>query len=104
LRILLKRYGYYVIEAESWREAFESIKNFTPHLILTDISLPEMNGLDITRVIRKIEGFKEIPIIAVTAQSELFYKRAIEAGCNDLLEKPLDFQRLKSILGRYLYQ
>jgi len=104
LRILLKRHGYDVIEASNGREAFEAVKNFTPDLILTDISLPEIDGLDITRVIRKIEGFKEIPIIAVTAQGELFYKRAMEAGCNDLIEKPLNFQRLESTLEQYLGQ
>jgi two-component system chemotaxis response regulator CheY len=102
LRILLKRQGYDVIEATNWREAIESVRSFTPHLILTDISLPEMNGLEITRIIRKIEGFEKIPIIAVSAQCELFHKRAKEAGCNDLIDKPLDFQRLESALKKHL--
>jgi CheY-like chemotaxis protein len=102
LRILLKRFGYEVIEASSGLEAFELVKNFAPDLILTDISLPEIDGLNITRAIRKIKGFEEIPIIAITAQSEMFYKRAIEAGCNDLIDKPLDFQRLESTLEQYL--
>jgi len=104
LRILLKRNGYEIIEAANGLEAFKAISNFTPDLILTDISLPGMDGLDIARVIRKIEGFKKIPIIAITAQGEFFYRRAMEAGCNDLIDKPFGFQRLESMLEQYLQQ
>jgi CheY-like chemotaxis protein len=102
MRILLESFGYEVLEAADGLEAVESIKNQLPDLILMDISLPFMDGLTATKVIRSFDGTSKIPIIAVTAFGNSLYKKAIEAGCDDLIKKPLDFDNLEPIINEYL--
>jgi len=102
MKILVESYGYKVIEAADGLEAIESIKHQFPDLVLMDISMPIMDGLTATKAIREFDGATKIPIIAVTAHGKQFYKRAIEAGCNDLIEKPVDFDMLEPFLNQYL--
>ena len=102
MKFLLQNYGYEVIEASDGQEAVERVKNHRPDLILMDISMPVMDGLTATQIIRSIEGFGKIPIIAVTAYGKSYYRQALEAGCDDLINKPLDFENLEPILQQYL--
>lgn len=103
MKILLESYGYKVIEAADGIEAIDRVKQFHPDLILMDISLPVVDGLTATRAIREFdEESKKVPIIAVTAFGKNYYKKAIEAGCNDLIDKPVDFNSLEPILKSYL--
>lgn len=102
MKILVESYGYKVVEAADGLEAVESIRHQFPDLVLMDISMPVMDGLTATRAIRKFDGATGIPIIAVTAHGKQFYERAIEAGCNDLIEKPVDFDTLEPFLNQYL--
>ena len=102
MRFLLEGYGYEVIEAADGLEAVESLKFKCPDLILMDISMPVMDGITATKTIRNIKEGGEIPIIAVTAHGKLLYQKAIEAGCNDLIEKPIDFEEFETVLNQYL--
>jgi CheY-like chemotaxis protein len=103
MKILLESYGYKVIEAADGIEAIDRVKQHHPDLILMDISLPVVDGLTATRAIREFdEESKKVPIIAVTAFGKNYYKKAIEAGCNDLIDKPVDFDSLEPILRSYL--
>ncbi len=102
MRFLLQRFGFEVYEAADGQEAVDQAKQIIPDLILMDISLPNMDGLQATQIIRKFDGFASIPIIAVTAYGESFYRQAIEAGCDDLINKPLDFDKLEPYLNQYL--
>lgn len=103
MKILLESYGYKVIEAADGIEAIDRVKQYHPDLILMDISLPVVDGLTATRAIREFdEETKKVPIIAVTAFGKNYYKKAIEAGCNDLIDKPVDFDSLEPILKSYL--
>ena len=102
MKIVLEDYGYLVIEAADGIEAIDRYKNFHPDLILMDISLPMVDGLTATRAIRNFEKGKSIPIIAVTAFGKHYLDRAIEAGCNDLIDKPVDFDVLEPVLSEYL--
>ena len=102
MKFLLQRFGYDVIEAADGNEAVESVKQNHPDLILMDLSLPNMDGLTATQIIRKCDGYGKVPIIAVTAYGNSYYRRAIEAGCDDLINKPLDFNNLEPILEQYL--
>lgn len=103
MKILLESYGYKVIEAADGIEAIDRVKQYHPDLILMDISLPVVDGLTATRAIREFdEDSKRVPIIAVTAFGKNYYKKAIEAGCNDLIDKPVDFDSLEPILKSYL--
>lgn len=102
MKYLLQRFGYDVVEAADGQEAVDKVQQAQPDLILMDISLPVMDGLTATQIIRKFDGFSKIPIIAVTAYGKSYYRQAIEAGCDDLINKPLDFDNLEPILEQYL--
>lgn len=102
MKFLVQSYGYAVLEAADGKEAVECVKKSRPDLILMDLSLPNMDGLTATQIIRKVDGLATIPIIAVTAYGNSYYRRAIEAGCDDLINKPLDFDNLEPLLEQYL--
>ena len=102
MKVLLESYGYIVVEAEDGIEAIEKFKFAHPDLILMDISLPMVDGLTTTKAIREYSHGKQIPIIAVTAFGKEYSKQAIQAGCNDLIVKPVDFDALRPILNQYL--
>jgi CheY-like chemotaxis protein len=102
MKFLLEDLGYHVLEAEDGWKAVESVKRKVPDLILMDMALPYTDGLSATKIIRQIKETSEIPIIAFTASGEFIHKQAIEAGCDALLMKPLDTDKLQSILSQYL--
>ena len=105
MKYLLEGKGYLVCEAENGIEAFDKFKQRHPDLILMDISMPEVDGLTATKAIRELEADGEhIPIIAVTAFGKLYYKKAIEAGCNELIDKPVDFDSFETVIHHYLEQ
>lgn len=101
MKFLVRGYGYEVIEAADGYEAVEKAKQHRPDLILMDLSMPLMNGLTATEIIRTFDGMEDLPIIAVTAYGEACYTKAIKAGCNDVLHKPLDFNALEPFLSQY---
>lgn len=67
-----------------------------------NIEMPRMDGLLATRIIRKSHDKIKLPIIALTAHRNQFHFQAIEAGCNDSIDKPIDFDLFKSIIKQYL--
>lgn len=86
---------YTLLWAKDGFEAVEMYKQFQPDLILMDIKMPRMGGLEATRIIRSYS--KEIPVIALTAYAfEADKEQALEAGCNDFVTKPVS----KASIGR----
>lgn len=102
MRFLLESFGYQVLEAADGEQAVATTKFGHPDLVLMDISMPIMDGLTATKLIRKLEDGANLPIIAVTAYGDSYYRKAIEAGCDDLINKPLDFDKLEPVLNLYL--
>jgi CheY-like chemotaxis protein len=98
MKLILESYEYKVVEASDGNQAVEMFNIHKPDLILMDLAMPQMDGLTATETIRTIENGAGIPIIAVSAFSEHFYDKAIEAGCNDIIEKPVDFNKLISMV------
>lgn len=92
---------YNLIRARDGIEAVSLFNDKKPDLILMDIKMPNMDGLDATRIIRELSP--NIPIIALSAYA---YKQdteeALAAGCNDFLAKPLSVAKLKQILNKWL--
>lgn len=103
---MLKKFGFSKFDcAENGRSALEILRRQNYHLILMDIQMPEMDGYEITREIRK--NFPapvcDIPIIALTADaSEKEKMRAREAGMNDYVVKPYAPEELYGTMSRYL--
>ncbi len=102
MKLLVESYGYHVIEAADGIEALTKVRQLSPDLVLMDISLPVVDGLTATRAIRECNSAEILPIIAVTAFGKLYYEKALAAGCNDLLDKPVDFDALQPVLRQYL--
>jgi CheY-like chemotaxis protein len=101
MKFLVRRHGYTVLEAADGYEAVEQAKEHCPDLILMDISMPLMDGISATRIIRTFNGCGNIPIIALTAHDQTYYHRAIQAGCDEVIGKPLDFDALEDLLKRH---
>ena len=88
----LKRAGYHVAVAEGGREALEAIEAGAFDLVLLDVTMPEMDGLEVLETIRRDRSLAELPVIMVTArdQSEDVVT-AMDLGANDYVAKPIDF-------------
>lgn len=94
LQIVLEEEGYEVELAESGRSALEKILASPPNLVLLDVMMPEMNGIEVTLSIREHKLLATLPIVLVTAYEEEFVKQGLLAGANDWMRKPLDFPEL----------
>lgn len=103
MRRLLEMTGYSVIEARNGQEAVKVAEEERPSLILMDLSLPIIDGLAATRLIRKLPECESIPIIAVSAHDSADFKEeALTAGCNGYVTKPIDFSALETLIVRFL--
>jgi CheY-like chemotaxis protein len=91
----LGHYGFEVITAREGSAAVELARTAAPDLILMDISLPVLDGLEATRQIKAEPETKHIPVIALTAHAMASDRqKSMEAGCDDYEPKPIDFRRL----------
>ncbi|WP_456374256.1 response regulator [Thiolapillus sp.] len=100
LKKMLVQGGYDVLEAENGREAIDMARKHGPILIIMDIVMPELNGFQATRRMRKIEETREIPIVIMSGNQEATEKFWVERiGANDFMSKPFSrkevFQRLE---------
>ena len=104
-RILLVNEGYRVLTAASAEEALELLRSYRPRLILADIQLPGMDGLEMTRLIKKDERTRDIAVVALTAFAmKGDEQKAIDAGCDGYITKPIDTrtlgERIRQVLKR----
>ena len=91
---------YTLLWAKDGVEAIEMYKQYQPDLILMDVKMPRMDGLEATHIIRSYS--KEIPIIALTAYAfEADKELALEMGCNDFVTKPISERTLRKALDKY---
>src|SRR6266478_9782903 len=102
-RILLLNEGYKVLTAASAEEALELLRGYRPRLILADIQLPGMDGLEMTRRIKQDPATRDITVVALTAFAmKGDEQKAIEAGCDGYITKPIDTRTLGSRIREYL--
>jgi len=88
---LLRSQGYEVREATSAQEAFEILRTEHPDLIVMDIQLPGMDGLDATRKLKEQSSTADIPVVAVTSYAmKGDREKALAAGCAGYVTKPID--------------
>ena len=103
MRMELERRGYRVLEAENGEEGVALATKEHPNIVLMDIGLPVMDGIEATRRIRADETTRGVLIVALTAHHETEYRAsALAAGCDAYLTKPIDFDWLIDLLGRLL--
>ena len=107
LKNMLKRHGCNVVEAINGKIAVEKFQTENINIILMDIHMPEMDGIEATKRIRELEQTntgtqKHIPIIAVTADVLAEDRQTcIESGMDDFLSKPIDFTKLYAIIDKF---
>ncbi len=104
-RRFLERLGCEVQVVGDGRQAIEAFEGNTYSLILMDMQMPVMDGLEATRRIRELEtgGSRRTPIVALTANAMMgTLERCLEAGMDDYLTKPLDISRLQDVLDRFM--
>lgn len=102
-RVLLTAEGYVVRTANDAEEARAALETFLPALILMDIQLPGMDGLELTRRLRADPRFQSIPIVALTAYAMKGDEdKARAAGCDGYITKPLDPLSLPQTIAAYL--
>ncbi len=97
--------GYRVVEARDGAEAVEVARRECPDIVIMDMSLPTLDGLTATQTIRRIEELCHVPIVACSAHDvQEWADKALAAGCNDFVSKPVDFAALEVVLKRLLPQ
>jgi two-component system cell cycle response regulator DivK len=103
-RILMaSEHNFVVLEASNASEGIQMVKADPPDLILMDISMPEMDGLTATQLIRAIPGQRDILIVAMTANAMHGDKeRTLNAGCDGYIGKPIDVDKLADDILYYL--
>lgn len=100
---ILRGQGFEVLEAETGEEGVRLALDEKPDLVLMDIQLPGISGLDAVRQIRKTDRAEALPIVALTAHAMPGDREsALAAGCTGYIEKPIDAERFIDVLRRLL--
>ena len=103
IRFMLEKSGYEVIEAREGAVGVELAGKEKPDLILMDVQLPDMDGLEATKRIRASEANGEVPIIALTSYAMVGDReKAIAAGCTGYIEKPISPETFMAEIEKYL--
>jgi len=105
LEMVLRAKSYTLLKATNGEEALDMAMREQPDLIIMDIQLPRMSGLEVTRKLRETPTFSHTPIIGVTAYAMKGDKeRVIESGCDAYLSKPINTRELPEMIAGMLLQ
>ncbi len=100
---LLEVAGFAVLQAETAEKGLELAKTELPDLIIMDISLPGMDGLTATGILKQDPDINDIPIVALTAHAmKGDEEKALSAGCIDYITKPIDVKSFPKTVGRFI--
>lgn len=104
VRRILEAHGYEVLEAEDGLTGLRLAEQERPDLILVDISIPGMDGFEVTTRLRSIPSLSRVPIVALTASAVMKgdRERTLVAGCDGYLQKPVDVDALPAQIEAYL--
>lgn len=94
LQCFLNSAGYAVETATDGFSALQQVLRSPPDLVLLDVMMPGMDGLEVTRQLRRNNGSPSIPIVLVTAAQEIGLQQALSVGANDYISKPIDLDQL----------
>ncbi len=100
-KVLTSR-GFKVVEAEDGEKGLEMVRSMMPPLVLLDITLPGIDGIEVVKNVKSDQSIRHIPVIAVTASAMRGDKeRFLEAGCNDYLSKPIQVSELIEMVEKH---
>ncbi|HEU4341334.1 MAG TPA: response regulator [Candidatus Binatia bacterium] len=92
--------GHTVLKAADGQSAIDSARSFKPEKVLLDLSLPDMDGYEVLKQLKALDGLEDTVFIAVTGFGEEEQARAMDAGFNYFLSKPIDMEGLVKLLAR----
>jgi DNA-binding NarL/FixJ family response regulator len=99
----LEAVGYFVVAAENGQEALKKVEQFQPHLIITDITMPRLDGYGLVRQLRQRPALRLLPVIFLTARTATQERvRGYELGCDAYLAKPFELQELGAVVRNLL--
>jgi len=103
LIVQLRHMGYEVVEAESGEEGIEKVLTYLPDIVIMDLGLPDINGIEATQKLKQNPKTAHIPVIAHTAWTEeTFRGEGEKAGISDFLVKPTSPHRLQGTIEKWL--
>ncbi len=107
MRILLEAYlrqlDVVIVGAQDGEEALKKIKEQPPHLILTDIKMPRLNGCELIEAVRSNAGIESIPIVVITANNEMeMREKVLRLGADDFIKKPIDLSEFTPRVKRFI--
>lgn len=100
---ILEANDFAVYQACAAQEGIQIAKENNPHLILRDIQLPGMDGLDATQILKEDISTRDIPVVALTAHAmKGDEEKALEAGCSGYITKPIDTRELPNLVRKFV--
>ncbi len=107
IRVAISHYlemtGYYVLMAENGKDAMEMVTEYQPHLIVTDIIMPLMDGYELVRQIRKKPAFRLLPVVFLSARNKTEERiKGYQLGCDLYLPKPFELEELGAVIRNLL--
>ena len=102
LETYLKNQGYIVDVADSGALALQKMQIAAPDLLLVDVMMPDMDGYELTRRVRRDGQLRSLPIVLVTAYIEACRVKGIAVGATDFVRKPIDFEELNDKIQTFL--
>jgi len=103
VRKMLNSAGYQVIEAQDGESGYTTILEQRPDLVLMDVNLPDIDGLQVTSAVKALPDYSHIPIIALTANAmHGDRERCLEAGMNEYLSKPVRLKELVQTIEKLI--
>ncbi len=95
--------GYSVIMAENGHEALEMVEQYQPHLLVTDVTMPRMNGYTLVQQVRQRPQFRLLPVLFLTARTNTEERiRGYQLGCDVYLPKPFELEELGAVIRNLL--
>ena len=104
IEMVLRTKGYTLLKATDGEEAMDMALRELPDLVIMDIQLPKLSGLEVTRKLKETPAFSQIPIICLTAYAMKGDKeRFIDGGCDAYLSKPINTRELPGVIAEMLH-
>ena len=101
---MLATAGYKVNAVRNGLEAFAEIQVNRPDVVVTDIAMPVLNGLDLIVAVRSNSEFADLPVVAITSFGEDFCELARAAGATDAIDKPTELERMREVIDAAVYR
>ncbi len=103
LGFVLAQAGFEVMSAQDGQDALNKAPEFNPHLVITDLNMPNLNGIELVKKLRGIASFRFIPILVLTTEGQEEMKQAGKAaGATGWLVKPFQPEKLLAVVNKVL--